>query len=196
MVIRNWREHGPPQSKRWTRREYERLADAGCLADQRLELIAGEILEMTPQRGAHAMAIGLVECALRRAFGESHWIRVQMPLALSADSEPEPDLAVVTGSPRDYPEHPAHAALVVEISDTTLAFDRARKAGLYAAAGIEEYWIVNLVDERLEVCRCLVDDADAEFGRRYEEVVCYARGSSVAPLAAPGRSLAVDDLLP
>ena len=111
------------QTKHWTRQEYDRLADAGILApDERVELLEGEIVTMTPQHGPDSASIGLAEAALRKAFGPAHWIRIQLPLIVDPDSEPEPDLAVVPGSPRDYvTEHPRAALLVVEIADSTLA---------------------------------------------------------------------------
>jgi Uma2 family endonuclease len=144
------------QTRRWTRAEYERMAETGVLRpDERVELLDGEILlVMTPQNSPHAAVIGKTEDVLRQTFGRGIWVRTQMPLILDPDSEPEPDLAVVPGSPSDYvQEHPRTALLVVEVADTTLEKDRGRKAATYARAGIPEYWIVNLVDHCLEVYR-------------------------------------------
>jgi len=128
-------------TRRWTRTDYYHMAEAGVFRhDKHLELIQGEIITMTPQRSRDAAVISIVEIELRRAFGDSHLIRVQMPLALDNDSEPESDLAVVTGVPRDYlTNHPRSALLVVEISDTTLKFDREDKSALYAQYHIPDY---------------------------------------------------------
>ena len=112
-----------------------------------MELIEGEVVDMPPQKNAHYTAILLAQRALERAFGPNYVVRVQGPLDLGERSQPEPDLAVVPGSPRDYRDHPKTASLVVEVSDSTLVFDRERKARLFAKAGIPEYWIINLVDE-------------------------------------------------
>jgi len=88
---------------------------------------------------------------LSRIFGDGWDVRGQMPLALGDDSEPEPDVAVVAGSPRDYRDaHPTTAALIVEVADASVAYDRKRKAPLYARAGIPEFWLLVLSEEKLE----------------------------------------------
>lgn len=184
------------QTKHWTRQEYDRLADAGILApDERVELLEGEIVTMTPQHGPHSASIGLTEAALRKVFGPAHWIRIQLPLIVDPDSEPEPDLAVVSGTPRDYvTEHPRAALLVVEIADSTLERDRAYKAPIYARAGIPEYWIVNLVERRLEIYR----DPTGSPGRPAWYQVSRSADPTeiVSLLSIPHVSIAVADLLP
>ena len=184
------------QTKHWTRQEYDRLADAGILApDERVELLEGEIVTMTPQHGPHSASIGLAEAALRKAFGPAHWIRIQLPLIVDPDSEPEPDLAVVPGSPRDYVnEHPRTALLVIEIADSTLERDRSYKSPIYARAGISEYWIVNLIERCLEIYR----DPIISPGQpaRYQVSRKVAPTEIVSPLSAPHGSIAVTDLLP
>src|SRR5262245_3864692 len=119
-----------PRARRWSKAEYLRMEELGCFQGLRVELIEGEVIEVPPRNNAHAVAVGLAEDALRAAFGPGHWVRVQMPLDLSLTSEPQPDLAVVPGGPRDYTQRPADALLVVEVSDTSLAFGRGRKASL------------------------------------------------------------------
>lgn len=143
------------QTRRWTRKEFDRLAEAGILdPSERVQLIEGDIVTMTPQNSPHAASIGKTQRVLERLYGSNVWVRVQMPLIIDPDSEPEPDLAVVPGAPTDYVnEHPHTALLVVEVSDTTLPLDRDRKRTIYARAGIPEYWIVNLSDHCLEVYR-------------------------------------------
>ena len=174
----------------WTRDEYDRMVEAGIFhPESRLELVEGEILTMTPQGSRHITAIRLAEAALREAFAIGHDVRTQAPLALDDRSEPEPDVAVVTGTLRDYRDaHPATAILVVEVADSTLSYDRGRKKAVYARAGIAEYWIVNLDDSQLEVWRCVR-------GASYAEHQILRSGDRIAPLACPGRSIAVDDLL-
>ena len=169
------------------------MADAGLFHDRRVELIEGEVVDMPPQKNAHYTAILLAQRALERAFGPNHVVRVQGPLDLGERSQPEPDLAVVPGSPRDYRDHPKTALLVVEVSDTTLAFDRERKAKLFAKAGIREYWIINLVDRVVEVYRTPSSELG---GPRYEDVQAIPPGSTVTALAAPAAPIHVTDLLP
>lgn len=143
-----------PKPRRWTRDEYYRMGDLGFFQDQRVELIEGEILQRRTQSVPHAAAISLTHEVLRSVFSEGHWVRNQAPLTFSSSSEPEPDIAVVAGEIRDHSGgHPTTALLVVEISDATLAFDRRKKASLYAQAGIADYWVVNLVNRQLEVYR-------------------------------------------
>lgn len=182
--------------RHWTRQEYESMVAAGIFhPEERLELIGGEILRMTPQGSEHATAIRLAEEQLRTAFGLGFDVRVQMPLALAPDSEPEPDLAVVVGAPRDYREaHPQSAVLIVEVSDATLPFDRERKARLYASAGIADYWIVNLIDRSVEVYR----DAEPRSaqGPHYRTHFVAHPPATVSPLASPTVSIAISDLLP
>jgi Uma2 family endonuclease len=118
-----------------------------------------------------------------------------MPLALSDDSEPEPDLAVVAGDARVYmKEHPTTALLVVEVADSSLAFDRQRKGRIYAAAAIPEYWIVNLAERVLEVYR--MPAVAGSGGFEYTQRTTLDDRSRVSPLARPDTSIAVANLLP
>jgi len=185
------------QVRRWTREEYEHLVARGVFRPgERAELIDGEILTMTPQGSAHATAVCLVEDALRAAFGPGYIVRAQLPLALDPTSEPEPDVAVVRGSPRDYRDaHPTTALLVIEVADTTLAFDRDWKGSLYARAGVADYWIVNLTDRLLEVYRDPAPVASAKYGCEYRSVQRLGPSDSVRPLASQAL-IAVRDLLP
>jgi Uma2 family endonuclease len=184
------------RTRRWTRREYDRLVELGVFRPgERLELLDGFLVVREPQHAPHALAIRACEEALRVAFSVGWDVRVQLPIALDAHSEPEPDVAVVPGSFRDYPdEHPPRPALIVEVSDTTLALDR-RKAGLYARAGVPEVWIVNLPERVLEVHRAPARLRGSRFGWHYGEVRRLGRSEAVTPLAAPQASIAVSDLL-
>jgi Uma2 family endonuclease len=188
----------PLQTRRWTRTEYARLGECGILVDgEPVELIGGDLIVSEPKGSPHATAVALVVQALRAVFGAGWVIRVQDPVALDEDSEPEPDVVVVPGNIRDYrDEHPAHTALLVEVAESSLAFDRERKGSLYARGGVRDYWIVNLVDRRLEVYRGRVADDRAPFGWRYESVDVLGSGDVVSPLARSGQRIAVLDLLP
>lgn len=186
------------RTKRWTRLEYERLIDLGAFGpEDRLELIAGQLVVREPQGRPHSTGIRLVAGTLRAAFGPDWNIEAQLPVALDEESEPEPDVAVVAGGPRDYlASHPTRPALVVEIALSSLALDRGEKASIYARAGVADYWIVNLADNLLEVYREPQADPDAPHAWRYGSTTTLQRGDTVAPLALPHWSIPVSDLLP
>jgi Uma2 family endonuclease len=182
-----------PALRRWTPKEYFRAAETGVFdPEERLELIEGEIFRMSPQDSPHATACDLAEDALREIFRRGYRVRTQKPLSLGDDSVPEPDLAVVRGSVRDYARaHPATAVLIVEVADSSLWYVRKRKAPLYARAGIPDYWILNLPERVLEVHR----DPDP-VSAQYRQITRYGEDESVAPLAAPAAAILVRDLLP
>jgi Uma2 family endonuclease len=187
-----------PRTKLWTRKAYDRAVEAGVFGpDERLELIEGEIVCKVTMNTPRATGIRLVEKYLSRAFTEGFDIRSQLPFALDDSSEPEPDIAVVPGSPRDYElEHPTKAVLIVEVSDSTLASDRARKAGLYARAGIPEYWILNVSERRLEVYLQPAPLSGSEDRHGYLAVKSYTETESISPQASPHAEITVSDLLP
>src|SRR5262245_8513206 len=134
----------PVQTRRWTRKEYDRLVELGVLhEDEPIELIGGHLIVAEPKGSPHVTAVELTAEALRRAFGPGWAVRSQGPIALDDESEPEPDVMVVPGTLRDYRDaHPSAAALIVEVAESSLAFDRGHKASLYARAGVADYWIV------------------------------------------------------
>ena len=176
---------------RWSREAYDRAIEAGVFGpDDRLELIEGQLLAVTPQGSRHAAIVDQAGEMLRGAFGGGFRIRVQSPLAVGDDSEPEPDLAVVRGRALDYLDaHPTSALLVVEVSDEWLHRDRTLKQRLYAGHDIPEYWVLALPDACLEVYR---DPAASG----YRSVATLRAGDRIAPLACPGTAIAVGDLLP
>jgi len=191
-------DRGEVKTRRWKRVEYERLIEGGFLRPgDPVELVGGQLIVAEPQGSSHFAAIRAAEEALRTAFGPGWEVRGQGPLALDDESEPEPDVAVVSGSFRDYVAgHPSRPVLVVEVSESSLALDREHKGSLYARVGLADYWIVNLIDRVLEVCREPVPDAAASFGWRYRSVRALGRETSVAPLASPDTPVRVVDLLP
>jgi Uma2 family endonuclease len=185
------------RTRRWSRREYERLVELGVFKPgERLELLDGVLVVREPQDAPHSLGIRMVEEALRTAFGAGWDVRGQLPIALDRYSEPEPDVAVVPGSFRDYrDEHPSRPVLAVEVSATRPAFDR-RKGRLYARAGVPEFWIVNLGGRVLEVYRRPARSPRAPFGWAYAEVQHLSRSEFVTPVAAPVARIAVSDLVP
>jgi Uma2 family endonuclease len=185
------------KTRRWSRIEYERLIETGFFRPgDPIELIGGQLIVAEPQGSGHFAAIRAVEEALRVAFGVGWDVRGQGPVALDEESEPEPDVAVVPGTFRDYvAAHPSRPVLVVEVSESSLALDRHHKGSLYARAGLDDYWIVNLVDRVLEVYRNPGRDPAASFGWQYRSVEALARGASVSPIALAGAHIRVADLL-
>jgi Uma2 family endonuclease len=179
------------ENRRFTREEYERLVEQGYFhPEERVELVDGLLYEKTPQSSFHATGVQGSQEALRTVFSEGYDVRSQFPLALGFDSEPEPDIAVVPGSLRDYVyAHPTTAILIVEVADSSLIHDRKRKASLYARSGIPEYWILNLVRWCLEVYRESKDGA-------YTSRTVLREADSVSPLSRPEVSIPIASLLP
>jgi Uma2 family endonuclease len=184
-----------PRPRLWSKTEYHQLAELGFFQGQKAELIEGEIVVSRPQNWPHASTLDRGADVLRNTLGSSFWVRSQLPLNLGQVSEPEADVSVVAGRREDYTDHPPTAVLIVEISDTTLSFDRGRKASLDARAGILDYWIVNLVDEQLEVFRDPQPDSSQPYGYRYATQLVWQRPDQIAPLAIPQVAIAVADLL-
>ena len=184
----------------WTREKYERATELGLLGpDDRVELIEGEIVQKMPQNSPHSTALSLTLEALRVAFPVGFVVRPQLPLNVGTLSQPEPDLAVVVGSARDYGSaqpNAENAVLVVEISDSTLLPDQTTKAALYARAGIGEYWIVNLPERLLEVYRQPAFIEEALLGHGFQNVTRLLESDRITPLAAQSPVIAVADLLP
>lgn len=185
-----------PRPHRFTREEYYQMADAGLFQNQRVELIEGEIIDMAPQHNPHYLGISLTAAALQKVFAEGYWVRSQAPLSVGNESEPEPDVAVVKGDMRSYKDHPTSALLVVEVSDSTLAFDRTRKAALYASRGINDYWIINVAQSYVEVMRQPAKDPTSKWGWSYRSITTLRPPQSIAPLARPDAQIPVAELLP
>jgi Uma2 family endonuclease len=185
---------------RWQRADYHRLGELGLFVDRPVELIGGEILEMSPKKPPHSVATERGRRAFAAIFPDDRCIIWdQEPLPLGDWDEPEPDLVVTVGQPDDYlVDHPtpAQALLVVEVADNTVSFDLGDKADRYAAAGVRDYWVAILPARQVEVCRDPQPNAASATGVHYAERRRYGLGELLAPLAAPGRSVAVADLLP
>jgi Uma2 family endonuclease len=178
--------------------EYARLIDQGLLdEDDPIELLDGLLLVKEPQQSPHRTAVLLVAKALERAFGEGWFVQTQSPIILDDLSEPEPDVCVVRGSPRDYvAAHPTRPVLVVEVAQSGLRLARGRKAAAYARAGITDYWIVNLTERVLELHREPARPGPARRECDYAVMRVLDADASVVPLAAPGATVRVADLLP
>jgi len=184
-----------PHGIRWTVDEYYKMYEQGLFQGKRVELIKGEIFEMSPMLSPHATSIGLVADILSEIFDKGFIIRPQMPMSFSKIDEPEPDVAVVEGTRRSFAEaHPTTAVLLVEVALTSLRFDRTKKLSLYAENRIEDYWIVNLKQRRLEVFRQPVTIESGGFD--YAEKLVLGEEEFVSPLTKRDAMIKVTDLLP
>jgi Uma2 family endonuclease len=187
----------PGPVRRFTVEEYHRLIDSGFFRhDERFELLEGWIVTKTARKPPHDVAIELASEAIGAVLPAGWRIRIQCAIT-TADSEPEPDLAVVRGAARDYVDHhpgPADIALIVEVAESSLHQDRHWKGRVYARAGIGCYWIVNLTDRCVEVHD---DPTGPEAEPRYRRVRTFGAGDAVE-LVIGGRAaaIAVADLLP
>jgi Uma2 family endonuclease len=175
----------------FTVESYQRLAELGVLGENdRVELIDGQVVEMTPIDDRHASCVRrLYDWFAHHALALAI-IDVQNPVVLGANDAPQPDLAVLKRRPDGYPRHPraADLLLVIEVADTTLAYDRDVKIPLYAGAGIPEAWLVDLVADAITVYREPQPDG-------YRDVASVTRGETLRPLLLPGAALTGADIL-
>lgn len=162
------------------------MVAAGFFRDERVELIQGVVVEMSPQNAPHSYAIQvLTRLLMPRLVGRAD-VRVQLPFVAGADSVPEPDLAVVALG--NYAAaHPNQALLIVEVADSSLRFDRQTKAELYARVGVPEYWIANLTDR-------IIERHSDPIGGAYARVTPFRLGETIAPLAFADLSVRVDEV--
>ncbi len=172
--------------------EYHRMGEAGIFTeDDRVELIEGQLVAMTPIGSGHSGTVNGLNYLLVRAVGECGVVAVQNPVLLDDHSEPEPDFAVLKPRPDAYRAahpRPADVLLIVEVADSSLAYDRTVKRALYARHGIPEFWIVDLAAGEVEVCR-------NPRGERYESVIRAGRGVVLEPGLLPGAEIPVADIL-
>jgi|SRR5579862_3736706 len=178
---------------RFSLESYEAMIEHGILTrDDKVELIAGEIVEMSPIGSHHSATVSLIAQTIGRVLGDRSNVRTQQAIALPPDSEPEPDVAVVRSRKDHYWEahpRPADIMLVIEVADTSLTVDRFVKLPIYAAAGIPESWIVDLTNSVIEVYREPRQDA-------YSTKTVLRRGDRIAPITFPDVSIEVNSLFP
>ena len=172
------------------------MAEHGRFEGQRVELINGEIITMPPITEPHCRCVARISTRLALALHESYMIRPQTSFAIGENSYSEPDVAVVSLDSLVPDEIPSQAALIVEVSKSTLRYDQTTKVSLYASAGIGDYWIVNLIENQVEVYRQPIERAGAESGYDYARRQIYQRGQSIALLEVPEVSIDVDAILP
>ncbi len=177
-----------PESLRPLRRaEFEKLAELGFFEDERVELLYGSVVRMTPIGPPHDATIQRLNKVLLPLLAGRADVRIQSSFAAGDASEPIPDVAVVP--PGDYDDaHPSEAWLIVEVAESSLGRDRALKAQLYAECGVPEYWVVNLRDRQIEVHTEIV-------GGSYSRVTPYRKGEAIALVRFPDLQVRVDDVL-
>jgi Uma2 family endonuclease len=185
----------PPH--RWTIAEYRELGKTGLFRDKKTMLLDGVLYVMTIPKPPHDTALNLAYEYLRSAFPAGHHVRNQQGFDIGTRTDPGPDLAVVTGSIRDYASRtPTTAVLVVEVSHTTLFTDTTTKAEWYATAAVPEYWVIDVENRRLLVYRD-PEPLPAGLGATaYRTHLTLGPADTVSPLAAPHAAVKVSDLLP
>ncbi len=185
------------QLRKWSRADYELLSQTSIIPEsEKVELIGGQIVNMSPIDPKHSFTVGYAARLLNREFGDEYFVNVQNPILAREDSEPQPDLTLISLRHADelrlQEQHPDRADLVIEVSNTSLAYDRGVKGSLFAAAGQPLYWIINLVHNQLEVYTNPAPDPDARFGFSYTSFQSLGRGQTVE---FAGKTLAVSDFL-
>ncbi|HEY7649320.1 MAG TPA: Uma2 family endonuclease [Methylomirabilota bacterium] len=177
---------------RFTVDDYHRMAEVGILSeDDRVELLDGEIVEMTPIGSDHAGHVKRLIALFTSRLGARAVMSVHDPVGLSKHSEPQPDVALLRPREdfyaRSHPR-PEDVLLLIEVADTSVETDRHIKVPLYARAGLREVWLIDLGAERVEVYR-------EPTAASYQQIRALARGQRIGPLAFPDLTLGVDDLL-
>jgi Uma2 family endonuclease len=186
-----------PKPIKWTCDDFYGMGNLPSVRDRKILLIDGEVLVMSAPSPLASISHGLVEEWLRSAFPASqYWVRSQLGMFFGINTDPVPDIAVVEGSPRTHSRHPRTAVLIVEIADTSLAMDLGDKASLYAAAGIADYWVIDVNDRRLHLHRDPQPDPNAKYGSSYRKVSILVWTDTLNPLAAPTQIVQVGDFLP
>ncbi len=182
-----------PAAKVWTVDQFHYLGDLGMFEGRGAKLIDGVIVEEGPMNPPHAIAATKTEDLIREAFGKGWHVRVAKPLVLGQTTDPDPDVAVVPGRPGDYTTHPTTAVLVVEVSDSSFRYDTTVKLTAYAAGNITDYWVVDVNSRRLHVFRDITPGPD---GPTYATHLDLGPADTISPLAVPGATVRVADLLP
>jgi Uma2 family endonuclease len=179
--------------RRFTVDDYHRMGQTGILSERdRVELIDGEVVAMTPIGPRHNASVDRANRALVMAAGDTAIVRVQGSVRLSLYTEPEPDIALLRPRPDFYaPRHPGPAdiLLLIEIADSSIDYDREVKAAVYAMAGVPEYWLVDVNDR---IVSCHTDPHDGT----YRVIHPFAPGQKLAPRLLPSCVIGTDDLLP
>jgi Uma2 family endonuclease len=173
-----------------------RLANCNYFLEERVELIGGEIIKFPRISPRAAACLTLTLRVFLEAFDSGCAVRSRSQLDFGRWNQPEPDIAVVQGSPRDFTRHPTAALLALEAGDSSLKMDLGLKSRLYAKYAVSDYWVVNLLDNNLIVHRRPEPDPNRPGKFHYAAVTVVPADGTVSPLARPEARIAVADLLP
>lgn len=177
----------------WTVDEYHRMALTGILdSSERVELLEGKIIWKSAKGTAHRSAVGMTDYLFKEALKNRAWVSIQDPVALSNNSEPEPDIAVVKIDPLRYANHhptPEEVYLIIEVADSSLKFDCDTKGKAYAKAGIADYWVLDVIDRELYVYRQPTPEG-------YKSKTVLSEDKTISPLQFPDLVVSVCDMLP
>ena len=173
--------------------EYHRMAEIGIFhPEERVELIAGQIIRMSAKGTAHTAAVRRTANVLRNLLFNQAEVYTQDPIQLNDFSEPEPDVAVVRLDPLDYADHhptPSEVYLIIEVADSSFKYDRETKAKVYAKSGIADYWVLDVIDRKLHVFREPTQEG-------YQTEVIFSEEARVSPLQFPDVAITLQDMLP
>jgi Uma2 family endonuclease len=183
----------PFKLRKWTLKEYHKLGEIGIFhPEERVELIEGNIIKISPKGTVHASATRRTARLLHSLLEHQATVYNKSPIALDDNSEPEPDIAVVRIDPFDYATHhptPSEVYLIIEVADSSLTFDREIKAKIYARSGIADYWVLNVGDRQLHLFREPTENG-------YQSEVIIGETASISPLQFPTVNIAIQEMLP
>ena len=168
------------------------MAEAGIFDEDELELLEGKIICKDKIGTAHRSAVGRINYLLKNILENKAWVSIQDPIQLDDYSEPEPDIAVVKIDPLDYADHhptPDEVYLIIEVADTTFKKDCETKGKAYAAAGIVDYWVLNVINRQLHVFREASENG-------YKSEVVLGENESISPLKFPDLRINILEMLP
>jgi Uma2 family endonuclease len=181
-----------PVPRSFSRGDFRHMVEAGLFAGERVELLDGVVVTMSPQNTPHATTVNRLNYQLMKLCGPGIYIRVQSSIALDEYSQPDPDLVLCVPDPLDYAEEhprPEQIFLLIEVADASLRQDRQHKARLYARSGIPQYWLVDLTHRRVEVMT-----RPNKVAERYERIRTVRSGQTLPLLQGP--RVAVANILP
>jgi Uma2 family endonuclease len=189
------------EPRRFSRDDYYRLGESGVFArTERVELIDGTVVTVSPLSYSHTAALMLGNMLLTELFRDTHSVGCRLPIPIGDHSEPEPDYSLVSLAHLkaccEQRSKPTCPDLVIEVSDSSYAYDTGEKASLYASAGIPEYWVLDLRTRRLEVRRQPGPDADAFLGHSYRSLQVHLADETVSPAFSSTVQVNFSQLLP
>ena len=176
----------PSRLRRLSRKEYDRMVELGMFEDEKVELLHGLVVTMSPQGWAHMTVMSWLAQELSIQLGHTYQVRPQGPFAADEWSEPEPDIAVAKFDP-EVREHPSELLLLIEVAASSLRFDRGVKRKLYAQIGIPEYWLVDVATMTIEVYT-------QPSATGYAQIALVRDGDVLRPTLLPAVAIAIGDI--